>query len=286
MPQVSVIIPNYNHAAYLQQRIESVLNQTYQDFEVIILDDCSTDDSKVIIEQYRNHPKVEQIIYSEQNSGSTFLQWKTGISLSSGKFIWMAESDDYCETDFLEILVTLIKQDATISIAYCKSIRVNEKDEYVDDLSFWYEDLNALRWKIGFLNNGRHEISNYLAFKNTIPNASAVIFRKDLAMQVGNEIQKYRLSGDWLFWIQLLQKGNILYSTNTVNYFRTHCNSVRKYEEKTATSIKEKKQILNYMVSKKLIDKKKEKNILSAGKIQTSHGFSRFSAFLQKLFKD
>lgn len=286
MPKVSVIIPNYNHGAFLNQRIESVLNQTYQDFEIIILDDCSTDNSKEIIEQYSNHPKVRQIIYNEQNSGSTFSQWKKGISVSSGSLIWMAESDDYCEANFLEIIVPLIKNDADISLAYCKSIRVNEKDEYLDDLSFWYEKLNALRWKSGFVNNGKKEILNYLAFKNTIPNASAVIFRKDVAMQVGNEIEKYRLSGDWLFWIQLLQSGNILYSTNTVNYFRTHSNSVRNYEEQTATSIKERKTILEYLVSKKLIDRKKAKSILITGNEKPNNGFIRFTSSVKRLLKN
>ena len=56
--QKRVIIPNYNHALYLQERLDSVFNQTYQDFEVIILDDCSTDNSREIIEKYANNPKV------------------------------------------------------------------------------------------------------------------------------------------------------------------------------------------------------------------------------------
>ena len=59
MPTVSVIIPNYNHARFLRQRIESVLRQTYQDFEVILLDDCSTDDSRSILSEYANDPRVK-----------------------------------------------------------------------------------------------------------------------------------------------------------------------------------------------------------------------------------
>ena len=61
MPKVSVIIPNFNHAKYLKERIESVLYQTYQDFEVILMDDCSTDDSRKVLDQYRSHPKVTQL---------------------------------------------------------------------------------------------------------------------------------------------------------------------------------------------------------------------------------
>lgn len=107
---ISVIIPNYNHAPYLKQRIDSVLNQTYTDMEVIILDDKSTDNSIEIIEQYRSHPKVVQIELNKQNSGTTFKQWQKGISLAKGEYIWIAESDDYADETFLEKVVGSINK--------------------------------------------------------------------------------------------------------------------------------------------------------------------------------
>ena len=88
MPQVSVIIPNFNHAAYLDQRINSVLNQTYQDFEVILLDDCSTDNSKEVLLKYSDNMKVAHVIFNDKNCGSTFNQWKKGLHLAKGKYIW------------------------------------------------------------------------------------------------------------------------------------------------------------------------------------------------------
>ena len=98
---VSVIIPNYCHARFLNQRIDSVLNQTYSDYEVIILDDCSTDNSREIIESYRNHPKISHIVYNEKNSGSTFIQWEKGFELARGEYIWIAESDYVARSTFL-----------------------------------------------------------------------------------------------------------------------------------------------------------------------------------------
>ena len=100
--KVSVIIPNYNHKDYLRQRIESVLNQTFRDFEVIILDDASTDGSKDILEQYANHNKVTQHIFNYVNSGSVFKQWIKGIQLAKGDYVWIAESDDFADVHFLE----------------------------------------------------------------------------------------------------------------------------------------------------------------------------------------
>ncbi len=75
MPAVSVIVPNYNHAPFLEQRIASILEQTFQDFELILIDDGSTDNSRDIMERYRSNPHVSHILFGESNSGSAFLQW-------------------------------------------------------------------------------------------------------------------------------------------------------------------------------------------------------------------
>ena len=99
---VSVIIPNYCHAPYLRQRIDSVLAQSYPDFEVVLLDDCSTDGSREVIERYRNHPRIKQIVYNDRNGGSAFAQWRKGFALTQGEYIWIAESDDYADPAFLE----------------------------------------------------------------------------------------------------------------------------------------------------------------------------------------
>ena len=98
---VSAIIPNYNHATFLKQRIDSVLNQSLSVYEVIILDDCSTDKSLDVINEYINHPLVRHVIINEKNSGSPFLQWQKGIDLAKGDWIWIAESDDYADINFL-----------------------------------------------------------------------------------------------------------------------------------------------------------------------------------------
>src|SRR5437868_456309 len=93
-PIVSVVVPNYNHARFLRKRIDSVLGQTYQDFELILMDDCSTDESRSIIEEYAREARI-RIELNEENSGSTFKQWNKGVRLARGEYVWIAESDDY-----------------------------------------------------------------------------------------------------------------------------------------------------------------------------------------------
>ena len=126
MPKVSVVVPNYNHARFLPKRIESILRQTYQDFELILLDDCSTDDSRTILSQYASDPRV-RLEFNQVNSGSTFKQWNKGVRLAQGKYVWIAESDDYAEPRLLERLVAILEADATVAYAYCRSWRVSEE---------------------------------------------------------------------------------------------------------------------------------------------------------------
>src|SRR4051794_30504658 len=103
-PKVSVVIPNYNHGPYLRERIDSVLGQTFGDFEVIILDDASTDNSHAILTRYYTKPRM-RILVNRRNSGSAFPQWNRGIELARGDYVWIAESDDSADPRFLETLV-------------------------------------------------------------------------------------------------------------------------------------------------------------------------------------
>ena len=101
-PVVSVILPNYNHARYLPKRIESILNQGYAAIEVLIMDDCSGDNSREVIHEYAARDARIQTLFNEHNSGSTFKQWEKGLVWAKGKYVWIAESDDFAETTFLE----------------------------------------------------------------------------------------------------------------------------------------------------------------------------------------
>ena len=226
MPQVSVIIPNYNHALFLQQRIESVLKQTYQDFEIILLDDASTDNSRDVISQYNNHPKI-QICLNDKNSGSPFKQWNKGLEKARGKYIWIAESDDYAEPNFLETLVPLLENNDRVGLAYCQSYVADEKGNILKTNHWWTDALSKTRWQHDFINSGIDECQNYIGVKNTIPNASAVLFRKDILNKVGDTEQSMTLCGDWMAWIEVLLKSDIAYSSQVLNYFRHHGDSVR-----------------------------------------------------------
>lgn len=241
MPTVSVIIPNYNHAKYLEQRIDTVLNQTYQDFEIILLDDCSTDNSVEIINKYANHPKVSKVILNDKNSGNTFKQWERGINASVGKYIWIAESDDYADVTFLETLVSEIEKD-NVGIAFCQSYYVDKDNNVIYESNF--EPSNQIY-------SGADFVKDKMTLGNSLFNASAVLFKKELSSDIKFPDLKY--CGDWLFWVTILKNTNIAAVSNKLNYFRRHESSVSTKSEAEGLQFIEGFKVLKYIKSNYII---------------------------------
>lgn len=241
--KVSVIIPNYNHAPYLKERIESVLNQTYHDFEVIILDDCSTDDSRDIIEQYRNQPKVSKIVYNETNSGSTFKQWQKGIELAQGEWIWIAESDDWCEPTLLNELISGL--DINDVISFCGTARITGNDLFIMSQPFFKRRLSGIDF-----------IKDKMIFGNSITNASMAIFNKKAVNSINKDFVNYKFCGDWLFWCEIAFHGNIVYTGKVLNYFRKHDSDISTKAMANGTFYIEYLNMLQYFLSKNIITRK------------------------------
>lgn len=244
MPKVSVIIPNYNHAKYLEQRIESVLNQTFQDFEVILMDDCSTDHSKEIIMHYSAHPKVAHVILNDINSGSTFKQWEKGIQQAKGEYIWIAESDDWCESNLLEILYAGIVKDAACVISYCQSYCVQDENKIN-----WISQANYLSEIV----DGTLFMKSKMLLYNPIFNASMVLWKREMFAQLSDGYKDYKLCGDWFFWMDLCTKGKVHISGRLLNYFRKHGSDVSGQAMKSGLDLVETLKIINVFYQRGLI---------------------------------
>ncbi len=246
MPKVSIIVPNYNYARFLGQRLESIERQTYRDFEVILLDDASTDDSAQVLERFaRQHPC--QLVCNEHNSGSVFKQWNKGLRLATGKYVWIAEADDYANERFLEILVGRLEQNPGCGVAQCNSLRVDDNGQIIAPLRTTMYDVDRTRWERDFVGSGREECIHYLIRECTIQNASAVVFKRELWDVVGGADESFKLASDWKFWASLLCVSDLAFVAEPLNYFRTHGSSVRA-KTRNWTGIIEGLQVMNHIV--------------------------------------
>lgn len=225
-PKVSVIVPNYNHARYLCRRLESVVCQQFQDSEIIILDDGSTDSSRKILQRYEYQSRC-RLFFNEANGGSVTAQWQKGLNEARGEFVWFAESDDYASPHFLERLVPILDQNPSLGMVYCQSYLVDLENQIQGDASGWTDDLDPHRWRNDFTNKGRDEIERFLSKKNTIPNASAVLIRASVLREMGTLISPYHLCGDWELWIKVLLRSDIAFVAEKLNYWRQRSSNVR-----------------------------------------------------------
>ena len=242
--KVSVIIPNYNHARYLPQRIESVLNQTFRNIEVILMDDCSPDNSREILVKYAAQDERIRLVFNEQNSGSTFKQWSKGMGLASGKYIWLAESDDYADLTFLEKMVAMLEKDEAIGLAYSASWYVYENKQVIDLYPQFYENMDVALWTHDFVMPGIELVKKFMSYRNIIPNASAVVLRNSIVGQVPPPNGNLRLVGDWLYWASILAVSKVAFLVEPLNYFRFHDNNVRSKSDINGLSLSETLQML------------------------------------------
>lgn len=249
LPTVSVIIPNYNHESYLPKRIESVLNQSLRDIEVIILDDCSPDSSREIIAHYATQDTRIRVVLNEQNSGSTFKQWNKGIALAQGKYVWLAESDDYADPELLTTLVNRLDTNSAVVLAYCNSYSVDEHNKLMPVPTWepFLAELDAELWKQDFTRSGLELVRRFMSYRNIIPNASSVLLRRSILSQVGPADGSMRILGDWLFWAKVMAIGEVAYVAQPLNYFRTHRNNVRSKTFENGTALVESTQMLEEM---------------------------------------
>ena len=126
LEKVSVVVPNYNYARYLDRRMRSIFDQTYPVFETLVLDDCSTDDSLARLDEIATASRRRfRLISNEENSGSPFAQWERGCRLARGKYVWVAEADDDSDPRFLEEVVTRLRRDGA-SFAFSDSVPIDQ----------------------------------------------------------------------------------------------------------------------------------------------------------------
>lgn len=251
MPTVSIIVPNYNHARFLRQRIDTIVAQTFKDFELVLLDDCSTDDSRSILREYASDPRV-RLEFNDVNSGSTYKQWNKGVRLARGKYVWIAESDDYADERLLERLLVVLEADPEVSFAYCRSRCVDEHGcaGAFADVRLNYD---SQQWAMDFCDGGYAACRKYFLVVNPIVNASAVVFRKAVFDKVGGADETLRYCGDWKLWAAIVLEGKFAYLCKPLNYYRFHDETVRSKSSKDALQITEPLQVLRWFAQKGLL---------------------------------
>ena len=221
-PKVSVVVPNYNYAHYLPSRLGTIIAQTYKPYEVIFLDDNSTDDSVAVASAILAKSGLPyRIVVNDVNRGCYF-QWLHGIEQARGDLIWIAEADDESDPSFLEELVTAF-EDSDVVLAFSQSRQIDQDGKLIrDDYLAYTHDVSPSKWRSAYRCAGRDEIREALAIKNTIPNASGVLMKKPDLSGIKEQLLQLRNAGDWLSYVHILKSGSIYFTPKVLNSHRVH----------------------------------------------------------------
>lgn len=236
--KVTAVIPNYNYAEFINERIDSIINQKYPVYELIVLDDCSTDNSIKVIEARlkeleKTHPSLRtRLIKNSKNSGNVFNQWAKAFEYASGDFVWICEADDLCSPYFLKQVMLAFDKDEKVILSYAESDMIDEnKKRKMANHKKWIDYDRSGHWQKSYINDGKAEIRDYLAINNTITNVSGVVFRNQKGIPFAKyltDAKEYRLAGDWYFYSKVLLHGKIAYNAESLNHYRSHTGSVSK----------------------------------------------------------
>lgn len=224
LKKVSVIVPNYNYARFLKDRLYSVLNQTYPIYELIVLDDASSDDSVSLIESILSEYKDvrTRVVVNKENSGSVFSQWKKGIDMTEGDYFWIAEADDCCEPDFLETVMRGFN-DPEVVLSYTDSARIDDSNVVIrSDCQDLYNMFDSSHWNSDYIIEGKDEIRYALGILNTIMNVSSVVWKNQDFSNLLEEAGKFKVAGDWYLYLNILRSGKLAIFKEPRNYYRKH----------------------------------------------------------------
>jgi len=221
---VSVVVASYNYAQYLANRMDSLINQTYQNIELLIIDDCSTDGSLEILRRYENHPRIR--VVARQQNGGVVAVMNQGIEMSSGEFVIFGQCDDDCDERQIERLVDAMKRHPSAGIAFCRSLLIDEDDRVLGDDYSIREKAFRSKCVADTLITGE-EMGRFLMTSCVIPNMSAALIRREAFEKVGLLSDKYKVCCDWDLFFRISERFDVAYVAEPLNKFRQHGQTVR-----------------------------------------------------------
>jgi len=219
IPKVSIIIPTYNGEKFLEKTIKSVLNQTYENFEIIVINDGSQDNTEKIIEKFQSNKKIKYI--KHHNNTGIIKTVNEGYKIAEGEYVMALGHDDLLKENHLEVMLKEFNENT--SVVFCNSELINEKDEII---------------RIMFDDDIKHKQLKNILFelsKENCINSCGAIVNKQKAYQVNlyEEFTEFPHYGEWYFWIKLATVGDIKFCKNVRSQYRRHdTNITNTFKEK------------------------------------------------------
>ncbi len=212
VPEVSVLIPTYNYAHCLDEAVTSVLSQTFTSFELIIIDDCSKDNTDEVVEKYLSDPRV-RYVKNERNLGLVG-NWNKCLSLASGKYIKLLCADDKFRNDLLIKMVDAMEKHPSVSLVCCNK-------------QIFGSTVSEVKLPLQYFHKGSEIIKNTLTTYGWLGEPTCVMFRS-ANLHVGQFRTDVTWLPDWEMWLRQLSVGDAFLIPEPLAYVRIHEQQVTK----------------------------------------------------------
>jgi glycosyltransferase involved in cell wall biosynthesis len=203
MPKISVVLPTYNGIQFIEQSIRSVLMQTYKDFELIVIDDCSTDGTGTWLDQFAECDSRIRVYHNETNLKLP-ASLNKGFSMASGEYFTWTSDDNWYEEDALEMMVNALEENPDAGLVYCNCVVINEKDRIID---FW--KLSEPDW---------------IRTSNCI--GACFLYRKTIADKIGGYDTTMFLAEDYDYWLRIYENSKLIHLPQYLYRYRMHESSL------------------------------------------------------------
>ena len=230
MPKVTVILTSYNHAKYIRETIDSILNQTFKDFELIIWDDASIDESWEIIQSYKDE-RIKAFRNEESKRGVYGIN-KAISEVAQGEYIAIHHSDDVWELTKLEKQVKFLDENSKYGAVFTNAQAINEDSELFEDINHFYYSIFEQP------NRTRYEWLNFFFYKGNALCHPSVMIRKECYDNCGLYRYGLALIVDFDMWIRLCMKYEIYVLPEKLTKFRVRDNEANSSGNTSATRIR------------------------------------------------
>lgn len=202
---ISIILPSYNRASLIKQTIESCLNQTYPHFELIIVDDCSTDNSAEIIQKYLAKDSRIKFIQNKVNKKLP-ATLNIGFAAAKGKYFTWISDDNYFAPNAIELMVTSLNNNPEIGLVYADYITVDAQNKVISRI---YQ-----------------EEPEFLPIRDCV--GACFLYRANIAKKVGLYNEQLFLIEDYEYWLRMGLTTQLLHIPKPLYFYRLHGNSLTK----------------------------------------------------------
>ncbi len=206
MPKITVYIPTYNYAHFLDAAIRSVLNQTLDDWELIVIDDGSTDNTPEVLEAYRDHPQIR--ILEQENKGLNFTN-NIALRIARGEYLMRLDADDFLDENILKVLADVLDAKPDVGLVFPDYYRVDEAGEVID----------LVRCQ---------KIGEEVELLDLPAHGACTMIRKEVLVEIGGYFEEFNRQDGYGMWLKFIQRHRPYNVNLPLFYYRQHGDSLSK----------------------------------------------------------